>query len=97
MNKNKEDYLGADEYIAGDILDSVLKLSKRYKNKHIYIIGGPKILNQLFEIIEEFYLTRIYGDFKCDKYIDLQKIQESMSMIEKIENDETCHFEIWRR
>ncbi|SVB71900.1 uncharacterized protein METZ01_LOCUS224754 [marine metagenome] len=96
-NKNKEDYLGADEYIAGDILDSVLKLSKRYKNKHIYIIGGPKILNQLFEIIEEFYLTRIYGDFKCDKYIDLQKIQESMSMIEKIENDETCHFEIWRR
>ena len=96
-NQNKEDYYGADEYIAGDIKNIILELSKKYTNKSIYIIGGSKVLNQLFELIEEFYLTRIYGDFKCDKYIDLQKIQESMSMIEKIENDETCHFEIWRR
>ena len=43
--------------------------------KDIYIIGGPKILDQLFELIEEFYLTRIYGNFECDKSIDLEKIK----------------------
>ena len=96
-NQNKKNYLGADEYIADEIIDRVLELSNKYKNKNIYIIGGPKIINQLFELIEEFYLTRIYGDFNCDKNIDLQTIEESMTMIKKIENDETCHFEIWKR
>ena len=96
-NQNKKNYLGADEYIADEIIDRVLELSNKYKNKNIYIIGGPKIINQLFELIEEFYLTRIYGDFNCDKNIDLKKIKESMKMIKKIENDQTCHFEIWKK
>ena len=96
-NQNKKNYLGADEYIADEIIDRVLELSNKYKNKNIYIIGGPKIINQLFELIEEFYLTRIYGDFNCDKNIDLKKIKESMKMIRKIENDQTCHFEIWKK
>ena len=96
-NQNEKNYSGVDEYISGNIIDNVLKLSNRYTNKDIYIIGGPKVLNQLFELIEEFYLTRIYGDFNCDKNIDLKKIKESMKMIKKIENDETCHFEIWKK
>ena len=99
-NQNEKNYSGVDEYISGNIIDNVLELSNRYTNKDIYIIGGPKVLNQLFELIEEFYLTRIYGDFNCDKNIDLQKIQESMKMIRKIENSNnsnTCHFEIWKR
>ena len=96
-NQNEKNYSGVDEYIFGNLIDNVLELSNRYTNKDIYIIGGPKVLNQLFGLIEEFYLTRIYGDFKCDKNIDLQKIQESMKMIRKIENSKTCHFEIWKR
>ena len=96
-NQNKENYSGADEYIAGEIMNKVLELSNKYINKDIYIIGGPKVLNQLFELIEEFYLTRIYGNFNCDKSIDLQKIQESMKMIKRLENDNNSHFEIWKK
>ena len=75
----------------------MIEEEKVTKDKDIYIIGGSKILEQTFELIEEFYLTRIYGDFDCDKYIDLQKIKEFMKMIKKIENDKTCHFEIWKK
>ena len=96
-NQDKEKYLGADEYLSGDILTRVLNLSNKYENKDIYIIGGAEILNQLFELIEEFYLTRIYGNFECDKKIDLKKVQESMKMIKKLENDENSHFEIWKK
>ena len=96
-NQDKEKYLGADEYLSGDILTRVLNLSNKYENKDIYIIGGAEILNQLFELIEEFYLTRIYGNFECDKNIDLQKIQESMRMKKRIENDKNSHFEIWKK
>ena len=62
-----------------------------------YIIGGHQILDQLFELVEEFYLTRVYGNFHCDKKIDLQKIENEMILNKKIEVDKTCHFEIWKR
>ena len=96
-NQNKEKYLGADEYLSGKISNKVKSLSNKYQNKDIYIIGGSEILNQLFELIQEFYLTRIYGDYNCDKNIELKRIQESMKMIKRLENDENSHFEIWKR
>ena len=96
-NQNKNKYPGADEYISGNIIDDVVNLKQKYNNKDFYIIGGSEILNQLFELVEEFYLTRIYGDFECDKKIDLNMINRSMKMIKRIDNDETCHFEIWKK
>ena len=96
-NQKKENYLGADEYIANDILTKVSNLPQKYKSKDIYLIGGATIINQLFTLIEEFYLTRMYGNYECDKNIDLQKIKQNMTMIEKIENDKTSHFEIWKK
>ena len=96
-NQNKNKYPGADEYISGDIINSVLNLSQKYNNKDFYVIGGSEILNQLFQLVDEFYLTRIYGDFNCDKKIDLYMIEQSMKMDERIDNDETCHFEIWKK
>ena len=38
-------------------------LSHKYKNLDKFIIGGPSILYQLFDLVEEFYLTRIYGNY----------------------------------
>ena len=96
-NKDKINFPDADEYLSGDIESGVINLKKKYKNKDIFIIGGSEIINQLFNLIEEFFLTRIYGDFNCDKKIDLNIIQESMTMTHKIENDKTCHFEIWKK
>jgi dihydrofolate reductase len=95
--QDKNNYPGADEYISDDILNKILNISKEYNNKDIFIIGGANILNQLFGLIEEFYLTRIYGNFNCDKKIDLNKVEKTMKMVNKIENDETCHFEIWKK
>lgn len=96
-SQNKEKYLGADEYISGNIVNNVSNLYKKYKKKDIYIIGGQQIINQLFVLVEEFYLTRIYGNYDCDKKIDLSRIQKNMKIIKKIENDATCHFEIWKK
>ena len=96
-NQSHNNFLGVDEFISGDLMTNIENLSYKYKGQDTYIIGGPKILDQLFELIEEFYLTRIYGNFECDKSIDFEKIKQSMTIKEKINNDETCHFEIWKR
>jgi len=90
-------YPGADEYISGDLVSKIKLINNKYVKKDLFIIGGPKILNQLFELVEEFYLTRIYGTFDCDKKIDLTKVEDEMNLEKKIINNKTCHFEIWKR
>ena len=96
-NQDKVKYPGADEYISGDLISKIKLINTKYEKQDLFIIGGPKIMDQLFELVEEFYLTRIYGKFDCDKKIDLKKIEEAMTLEEKIINDNTCHFEIWKR
>ena len=96
-SKDKMNYIGADHCISGDLLLHTKNFSKEYATKDIFIIGGPNIINQLFEIVEEFYLTRVYGDFDCDKKLDYNKIKDSMKLSEKIQNDPLCHFEIWKK
>jgi len=95
--KDNSFYPGANAYIKGNIVDEILKLEKKYSNKDIYIIGGPEIVKQTFDLFKEFYLTRIYGNFECDKFIDINKIKNSMNLIQKIDCDDTCHFEIWKK
>ena len=96
-NQNTTLYPGADEYISGDLISHLKKLSNKYENLDQFIIGGPKILYQLFELIEKFYLTRIYGKFNCDNKFDLQNIKDQMTLEKEIKSDNSCHFEIWKR
>jgi dihydrofolate reductase len=95
--KNKSYYQGADIYISGDIVKEIINLEKNFLSKDIFIIGGPEIISQCFDLIKEFYLTRIYGNFECEKFIDLRQIEKKMKLRKKISSDETCHFEIWKK
>ena len=96
---NKEDKLfpGADYYISGDIIKSIREMELNYHNKDIFIIGGSEIINSTINIIDEFYLTRIYGNYNCEKFIDIASIENNMKMIKKIDGDSSCHFEIWEK
>ena len=96
-NQEKDKYPGADEYISGDIISKIKIINKKYAEKDTFIIGGQNIIEQSFELIEKFYLTRIYGKFNCDNKFDLQKIKDQMTLEKKIENDSSCNFEIWKR
>ena len=95
--KDNSYYPGANSYLKGDIVNEILNLEKKNLEKDIFIIGGPDIIAQTFDLFKEFYLTRIYGSFECDKFIDIKKIANTMNLIEKIDCDDTCHFEIWKK
>mgnify|MGYP001348348897 CR=1 FL=1 len=88
---------GADYYLKGDIKNQINDLQKKYKNKDIFIIGGSEIINLTIDLIQNFYLTRIYGNYKCEKFLDITLIEKKMKLTEKINGDNTCHFEIWKR
>ena len=97
MYKDKELIEGADYYFSGNINDQIQNLQSEYKDMDIFIIGGSEIINLTFKSIEQFYLTRIYGNYNCEKFIDITSIENNMKMINKINGDSTCHFEIWER
>ena len=96
-NKPPSLFPGADRYISGDLITNVNKIIDEYQKLEKWVIGGPNIVNQLFDLIEEFYLTRIYGCFDCDTKLDLRNIQKKMKLSKKIVNDDLCHFEIWKK
>ena len=96
-SRDKELIEGADYYFSGNINDQIQNLQSEYKDMDIFIIGGSEIINTTISIVQEFYLTRIYGNFNCEKFINLDAIEKNMILKEKIKCDETCHFEIWQK
>ena len=96
-NKDPSMYEGANYYLSGSINNKIIEIQKKYNNKDIFIIGGSEIINLTFELIQEFYLTRIYGNYNCEKFINTSLIENNMKIIEKIEGDSSCHFEIWKK
>tara|TARA_B100001559_G_C16414256_1_gene581885 strand:+ start:164 stop:652 length:489 start_codon:yes stop_codon:yes gene_type:complete len=96
-NKDNSLYPGADYYFSGNLNKKINDIQKIYLDKDMFIIGGSKVINLTMDIIQEFYLTRIYGNYNCEKFLDLTLIEKNMKMIKKINGDETCHFEIWKK
>jgi len=91
-------YPGADKYISSDIINNIKKTVFEYNKKNIWIIGGSNLIDQLFNLIDVFHLTRIKGKFNCDKKLDIDRINKNMKIYSSNEsNDKSCTFQVWMR
>ena len=90
------DYLGAHKYIQGNLAQKIQALDGESKEATIWIIGGPNIIEQTLNIIDEFYLSRISGTYDCDTFLPLKKIE---ALFEKswTENHGSLEFQIWKK
>ena len=96
-NKDPSLFPGADYYFSGDVNQQVTEIQNQYKYNDVFIIGGSELINLTIDLIQEFYLTRIYGNYNCEKFINISLIENKMKMIKKIAGDNSCHFEIWKK
>ena len=92
----KEDYPGADGYIKGDINSAIVAIGEDNPGVITWVIGGPNIIKQTLGSIEEFYISRIPGDFDCDTHLPLDEIKE-MFTLRSAEDFPEVRFEIWER
>ena len=88
---------GVDSYVRKDVNQQIHELQKKHIDKDIFIIGGSEIIKLTIDIIQEFYLTRIYGNYNCEKFLDISMITNNMKLIKKLKGDNTCHFEVWKK
>lgn len=58
--------------INGDIKQQVLALEQKYKDKIVWIIGGPNVLEQCDGVIDRIYLTHFKGHYRSDTKINLK-------------------------
>ena len=97
-SKSPNLYPGADIYISGDLIKNIQKILSEYEKKNIWIIGGANLINQIFDLIDVFYITRINGKFNCDKKLDIDKIKQNMQVYRSTpSSDNTCYFQVWMK
>lgn len=77
--------------------------NKFYSYQDIFIIGGAKIYNELFNNIEkyeldEIYLTKINNNYNCDTFVKLPDSNKfNINIIKKFKSEEgiDCVIEHW--
>lgn len=92
----KDELPGADKYVYGDLNGELRALKEEYPSKTIWVIGGPNIIKQTLESIEEFYLSKIPGDYDCDGFLSLKDI-ETLFKKTWFEKHESVEFQIWKK
>lgn len=80
-------------------LDNAIVLPNigRLKNADdVWVIGGNNLVESVWEYIHEIHLTIVLSDYKCDTYIDLEKIKNDfMQITGKGYGDHS--YETWKR
>jgi len=74
--------------------DQVIELKNIYDD--IFIIGGADIYRQAFakKIPDKIYISRIFGNYTCDKFIDMNLIRENYRFHESVVFEDFT-LEIW--
>ena len=81
ITTRKEDYPGADKYLSGNLNKKITNLSRESAGTTIWIIGGPNIIKQTINILEEFYLSRIPGNYGCDTFLPTETIEKMVGKV----------------
>lgn len=96
VTSNPKDYEGADMYIGGDIISGLNLIKLNYPGLITWVIGGPNIVSQSLDAIEEFYLSRIPGEYDCDTFLPLEEIEDRFTLTWQ-EAHEDVIFQIWKK
>lgn len=94
-NQNQDDF-DCDGILKGDLALATLRLQDLYLDNDVYVIGGTKIIEQTLDVIEEFYISRIPGEYDCDTFLPLDKIEELFELAEEEKHEEVT-FQTWRK
>ena len=90
------DYPGANIYINGDLNKEIKNIEVLSPGLITWVIGGPNIIEQTLGVIDEFYISRIPGEYDCDTFLPLKKI-ESLFELKFEEVHEEVTFQIWKK
>ena len=75
-------------YVVASI-NGAMEITKFYKDKPIFIIGGEEIYRQFLPYCNKAIITKLEEDFKCDNF--MPNLDSRMFFNWKMENEEDCY------
>lgn len=60
--------------IQGDMVKEIKKLKRYYPHKTVWLIGGPDLIMECKEIIDEVHITHFKGQYRSDTKMDMRKL-----------------------
>ncbi len=60
--------------LKGDLTVEIKKLQSMYPHKDIWIIGGPDIILNCKDIIDQLHITHFKGQFRADVKMDMRRL-----------------------
>ena len=65
-------------------------------HKELFLIGGARVLNENYKLINRFYTTVFKGDYECDTFLSAELLEYMKSKRITYEQDyEDLTFRIW--
>ena len=61
-----------------------------------WVIGGAKLINSMWSLIDTVHLSRTYLDYHCDAFFDLTRLEKEFELISTESNTDHT-YEIWKR
>ena len=58
--------------VSGNIVEEVLALEAKHPSQTIWVIGGPALIQECTNILDNVYLTYFKGSYKVDTRMDLK-------------------------
>jgi dihydrofolate reductase len=90
-NPTEDMYAKAHHVIRGqDIAEQIVRLHDELNSGagvDVFIIGGRGLVEQCWNIIEEWWLTLIPGTYECDTHLDLDRIHSEWKLIDSWNDD----------
>ena len=62
----------------------------------VWLIGGARLINSSWHLVDEVHLTKTFTEYTCDTFIDIVKLEREFKCV----SSERCSdhtYEIWRR
>lgn len=75
--------------------DTTDHLTNLAKSNTVYVIGGAELVVSLLDHISILHLTRISGNYDCDTFLPLDRIQAQFMCIDRVTVDSMTVFETY--
>lgn len=66
--------------ISGNIREEVLRLEQLHSDKIVWVIGGPNLIMECIDILDEAHLTHFPSSYRVDTKIDLKVFLRGFEM-----------------
>lgn len=92
---NRTNIVISNTFISNDVL--VLPNIGKLKNAdNVWLIGGAKLIESLWDNIHEVHLTRVLTEYTCDTFINLLTLDNDfINFSTEIHDDHS--YEVWKR